>query len=207
VVINTPGWISGAGLDTLVAAHAALGPKTVLFLQDAATTAVELPFPGVSALLSVASGAMTEAMSAGQLRDWSVTRCVSGHRFVVPLSRVCVVIHGGGSVVEHLVLAAVLETVVALVVSESFRGREGYFCSHLPSDGVLVCMGFVRGFEDGSFVIESSCESASDANVVVRAMHDAPSREAKSKRMGINKTHYASLPMTGSKYILRNKDF
>lgn len=214
VVINTPGWITGLGLETLNVTHDALKPTAVLQLHDPSSPICPLSFAPAATpvypLVSCAgsSGEVVEQVTASQLRDFSLTRTILScpKRLVFPLSSVCIAIHSGSDVPDNLVLAALLHTVVALLSSQLSRGRGGRFSPELPCDGVLVGFGIVRGFENGSLVIESSCDDVRMVNVVARAMHDLPSVEGSSKNAGVNNKHYATFSMTGNKFILRHKD-
>ncbi len=221
VIVNSPGWISGLGLETLRNTYAVMKCRAALQLHDPQNalhpvllTSDAVVYP----LVARTFVPIPRGMPSSLMRDWRMCDYFEGTSVVRhPLSKACIAIHDGDDVPDHLVLPALLETVVALMIAPSFRGREGRFCPVLPDDGVLVGLAFVKGIvvdglEGVLFELRSPVKSLEQVNVIARMHHETPSslRSAKySENPAANKMeHYAIAPMTGAKFILRsNKDF
>lgn len=217
VIINTPGWISGLGLETLCNTYEVMQCGIALQLLDPQSTPISL---GQNALVvPLASRTFIpcpRSFSASSMRDWKMCEYFFGCPVVrLPLENVCVALYDGAEVPDHLVLMTLLETVVVLESAPSYAGREGWFCPTLPTDGTLIGLAFVRsvildGTEGPVFQLQTPVKEFKSVNVLSRMCHETPTTLKSpfySENPSINKSkHYANQPMTGSKYVLRNKD-
>jgi hypothetical protein len=220
VVINTPGWIAGLGLETLRATCEAMECRVALQLHDPQSTMASLTLGKdtvVYPLIARVGPSPPINLASSALRDWRMCDYFSGSPGVgLRLKELCICIHGGKNVPDDLVLMALLETVVVLLSAPSFKGREGRFCDCLPLDGKVVGLAFVQsvvvdGPEGPVLELISPCRSFDQVNVVARVNHETPTilRQAfYNKNPAVSKKkHYAAHAMTGSKFILRSKDY
>ena len=139
VVINTPGWITGFGLETLVATASVFKPSAAFQIHDPqshiaatvslgeATTAYPLIGCGGGGVVVPLSLPAVLLRDIGMKRRLGVGLAVSlaAPLVKVALSRICIAIHNGEKIPDELVLHAIVKTVVALVRSKSFVWREG----------------------------------------------------------------------------------
>lgn len=205
MVINTPGWITGyvfacahrtwrlvlttphrLGLEALRNAVAAFAPNLVVQVMDGDADSLSFEDANVR-VETLASQVRADTRTphtanAAQSRDAALS-CHLGCEYEqqpamveLPLSRVCVALHDAHAVPDDLVLAAVYQTLVALVASPSFAQRAGTYCPELPDDGVCIGFGIVRTISDSGESLTVQCSAAVAArarliNVVARAAH------------------------------------
>ena len=122
-------------------------------------------------------------------------------------------IHESEELAPHLVLPALLHTVVALVVAPSFCGGAGTYCSSMPADGRFVAFALVEeiSFDASSVVVRQerlTSQEMAQVNVLVRAGHAAPPllRDAEDGPYAVNAVSLGSFgraDMTGKRRVYR----
>lgn len=222
IVVNTPGWIAGTGLELLKGVIELFDPTYILQLVDAGEPPLSLPrlLPIVSQAREAT--ALPQKSSASQLRDVSLSCHLGlehGQSAILSftVSRLAIVLHDmSADLPSDLVFAALDHTVVALVSSVVYAPRQGTWCSELPPDGICLGFGIVRRISRDGATIDIECNSSVASkvgelfNVLVRAQHTLPvelltlhGNTAYTRERGNIGGGVGANAMTGTKWVVR----
>lgn len=217
LLINTPGWITGLGLECLESSVSAFAPDAVFQMHDPLSMVSPLSFGSVPVYPLISPSSLNRVpspMSASAMRDISLTlhiQCDACCLLELSMSELCFAFCDVESLSEELVIPSLYQCVVGLVCSSAWTKRKGTFSLSLPPDGKLLGFGIVREIRDDKKSLVVQCSEryvrSKNVNVIVRAEHELPLGLC-DKRAGYQSQNLGGVGkqvMKGKKWIKRQK--